>query len=172
MCMNKCIYASSVTHLSEWFSTLAWYFRIFGQLKSFENLLSSHPLHGGSEVIGFPAIFRWIYCSSFVDHASVENHSLRWVTDDAYIHLFIHIFNQLLSYSLFFQVELSFCSRWSCWYRCSTTSVDQKSNGGKRSNNPNENHSSRTPKWVLSLGMYIFTQGNNRLNVGRCRFDR
>jgi hypothetical protein len=37
----------------------------------FENLLPYHPLHCGSEVIGFSAIFKWRYRSSVVDHADV-----------------------------------------------------------------------------------------------------
>ena len=47
-------------------------FQIFRQLKSFENILLYRPFHGGSEVIGFPAIFMWRYCSAVVDHVGVE----------------------------------------------------------------------------------------------------
>jgi hypothetical protein len=39
--------------------------------RKFENLLPYHPLHCGSEVIGFTAIFRWSYCSSVVDHVDI-----------------------------------------------------------------------------------------------------
>jgi len=48
------------------------YRTIFRQLKSFENILLYRPFHGGSEVIGFPAIFMWRYSSAVVDHAGVE----------------------------------------------------------------------------------------------------